>query len=89
KRHLEQKYNTIQGRILGEELQGNQLFDFEKLKLRLKKYWVMARTGSLQFVMARSDACYILGLISNVFLMLLLIETSIYPFGWEDSSDYK
>ncbi|XP_022881595.1 uncharacterized protein LOC111398751 isoform X2 [Olea europaea var. sylvestris] len=89
KRHLEQKYNTIQGRILGEELHGNQLFDFEKLKLRLKKYWVMARTSSPQYVMARSDACYILGLISNVVLMLLLIETSIYPFGWEDSSGYK
>ncbi|CAA2987689.1 Hypothetical predicted protein [Olea europaea subsp. europaea] len=89
KRYLEQKYSTIQGRILGEELQGNQIFDFEKLKLRLKKYWVMARTGSPQFLMARSDACYILGLISNVFLTLLLIETSIYPLGWEDSSDYK
>ncbi|CAI9784986.1 unnamed protein product [Fraxinus pennsylvanica] len=89
KRYLEQKYKTIQGRILGEELQGNQIFDFEKLKLRLKKYWVMATTSSPQFVMARSDACYILGLISNVFLMLLFIESGIYPLGWKNSSDYK
>ncbi|XP_022862529.1 uncharacterized protein LOC111382720 [Olea europaea var. sylvestris] len=44
KRYLELKYNGLHRRISSEELQGNKIVDFDKLKLRVKKYWVMAET---------------------------------------------
>ncbi|KAL2545335.1 hypothetical protein Fot_14568 [Forsythia ovata] len=67
KSYLEQKYNELHTRISGEELQGDEIMDLDKLKLRVKKYWVMAETGNPQFVMARSEA-------SGVLFMIFLIS---------------
>ncbi|CAA3002884.1 Hypothetical predicted protein, partial [Olea europaea subsp. europaea] len=44
KRYLERKYKELQTRILAAELQGDQIMDFDKLKLCVKKYWVMTET---------------------------------------------
>ncbi|KAL2518187.1 hypothetical protein Adt_14434 [Abeliophyllum distichum] len=63
KRYLEHKYNELHKRISGEELQGDEIMDLDKLKLRVKKYWVMAETGNPQFVMARSEASAVLFMI--------------------------
>ncbi|CAA3002879.1 Hypothetical predicted protein [Olea europaea subsp. europaea] len=44
KRYLERKYKELQTRISAAELQGDQIMDFDKLKLCVKKYWVMTET---------------------------------------------
>ncbi|CAA3001738.1 Hypothetical predicted protein [Olea europaea subsp. europaea] len=46
KMYLEDKYKELRARISAEELQGGELMDFDKLKSRVKKYWVMAETGN-------------------------------------------
>ncbi|XP_022893646.1 uncharacterized protein LOC111408095 [Olea europaea var. sylvestris] len=88
KRYLEHKYKELQTRILAEELQGDQIMDFDKLKSRVKKYWVMAETGNPQFVMARSEA-------SGVLFMICVISYILgkSPYSRLDkpeiASDYK
>ncbi|XP_022894868.1 uncharacterized protein LOC111409139 isoform X2 [Olea europaea var. sylvestris] len=52
KRYLERKYKELQTRILAAELQGDQIMDFDKLKLCVKKYWVMTETGNAESHMA-------------------------------------
>ncbi|CAA3009487.1 Hypothetical predicted protein [Olea europaea subsp. europaea] len=66
KLYLEHKYNELRTRISAEELQGGELMDFDKLKSRVKKFWVMAETGNPQFVMARSEASGVLFLICAI-----------------------
>ncbi|CAA3027274.1 Hypothetical predicted protein [Olea europaea subsp. europaea] len=66
KMYLEDKYKELRARISAEELQGGELMDFDKLKSRVKKYWVMAETGNPQFVMARSEASGVLFLICAI-----------------------
>jgi hypothetical protein len=71
KRYLEHKYNELSTRISREELQGDELMDFYKLKSRVKKYWVMAETGNTQFNMARSEA-------SGVLFTICFISNTFY-----------
>ncbi|CAA3000769.1 Hypothetical predicted protein [Olea europaea subsp. europaea] len=66
KMYLEDKYKELRTLISAEELQGGELMDFDKLKSRVKKYWVMAETGNPQFVMARSEASGALFLICAI-----------------------
>jgi hypothetical protein len=71
KRYSELKYNELSTRISGEELQGDELMDFDRLKSRVKKYWVMAEAGNPQFNMARSEA-------SGVLFAICVISNTFY-----------
>lgn len=60
KRYLELKYDEMLKMASDEEIlesveEGNLAYD--KLKLVIQKYWVMAETSSSQFVIARSVSC--------------------------------
>ncbi|CAI9777569.1 unnamed protein product [Fraxinus pennsylvanica] len=71
KRYLEHKYNELQTKIPVEEPQGDELMDFDWLKSRVKKYWVMAEAGNPQFNMARSEA-------SGVLFAICVISNTFY-----------
>ncbi|XP_022895130.1 uncharacterized protein LOC111409320 isoform X4 [Olea europaea var. sylvestris] len=86
KRYLERKYKELQTRILAAELQGDQIMDFEKLKLCVKKYWVMTETGNPQFVMVRSEASVVLFMIC---VLTYISERGILYGGRPTASDYK
>ncbi|XP_022895121.1 uncharacterized protein LOC111409317 [Olea europaea var. sylvestris] len=88
KRYLERKYTELQTGILAPELQGDQIMDFDKLKLCVKKYWVMTETGNPQFVMARSEASVILFMIC---IISYTLNGRMYSTAYKTSaaSDYK
>ncbi|CAI9777572.1 unnamed protein product [Fraxinus pennsylvanica] len=88
KRYLEHKYNELHTRISAEELQGDEIGDFDKLKSRVKKYWVMAETGDPQFVLARSDASCVLCMI-NVYIGIFDGFETFTNNKPEIASDYK
>ncbi|XP_028054730.1 uncharacterized protein LOC114258924 [Camellia sinensis] len=55
KKHLELKYSEIHKEALREQI--GKKITVEKLKENVNKYWMMAETGSPQFVMACSVTC--------------------------------
>ncbi|CAI9777568.1 unnamed protein product [Fraxinus pennsylvanica] len=86
KKYLEHKYKELSTRISVEELQGDELMDFDKLKSRVKKYWVMAETGNPQFVMARSETSGVLFMICALSYTFSVSQLQGYN---EPDSDYK
>ncbi|KAL2545320.1 hypothetical protein Fot_14553 [Forsythia ovata] len=87
--YLEHKYNELHKRISGEELQGDEIMDLDKLKLRVKKYWVMAETGNPQFVMARSEASAVLFMICLISYLSNGITTPHFSRKPMIASNYK
>ncbi|XP_022895125.1 uncharacterized protein LOC111409319 [Olea europaea var. sylvestris] len=88
KRYLESKYKELQTRILAAEPQGDQIMDFDKLKLCVKKYWVMTETANPQFVLARSEASVVLFMICTI-SYTFNGGVSYSPYMPNAASDYK
>ncbi|CAA2954135.1 Hypothetical predicted protein [Olea europaea subsp. europaea] len=76
KSYIECKYQEMHKIALDEEKVDGPKFPVDKLRLVIKKYWVMAVTGCPQFVMARSVTCTASGLMC-VLVALTLIEAYI------------
>ncbi|KAH6770638.1 hypothetical protein C2S52_015441 [Perilla frutescens var. hirtella] len=75
KRYLETKYHEMHRSALNEE-EGVHQFTTDKLRVLIKKYWVMAETSNPQFVIARSVTCTTSGVLS-LFITLVLVEAEI------------
>ncbi|KAL8041980.1 hypothetical protein ABFX02_09G020200 [Erythranthe guttata] len=65
-------------------------FTLGELKTAVTRYWVMAQTGSSQFVIARSVTCVASGLMCLLMgLTLLQVETRKFSYEGKVSSNYK
>ncbi|XP_071711205.1 uncharacterized protein [Rutidosis leptorrhynchoides] len=93
KQQLESKYHTGHETALKDlEMQQKGILTVEKLKHHLKKYWIMAGTGSPQFMTVCSVTTSASGVIcaSTTFLHIVLMILSIeFISGWDYESDYK
>ncbi|KAK6148366.1 hypothetical protein DH2020_019278 [Rehmannia glutinosa] len=78
KRYLESKYHEMLKMASDEQFleseEGNCMFD--KLRLMITKYWVMAETSCPQFVIARSVTCTASGVIC-LLTALVLVQAEI------------
>ncbi|GMP77841.1 hypothetical protein CsSME_00033981 [Camellia sinensis var. sinensis] len=87
KKYLELKYSETHKKTLRE--QNGKKITVEKMKENVNKYWMMAETGSPQFVMARSVTCSASGVIC-LMTTLILAEVEYRVWGivatWD--SDY-
>lgn len=93
KRYVEFKYREMHNTVL-EGMEEKKL-NFDGLREVVTKYWVMAETGSSQFVMARSVVCGTSGLMC-LLMALTLVETHfrthlVYKVGYGEapSGSYK
>ncbi|THG09132.1 hypothetical protein TEA_006371 [Camellia sinensis var. sinensis] len=87
KKYLELKYGEIHKESLREQI--GKKITVEKLKENVNKYWMMAETGSPQFVMARSVTCSASGVICLMTALILarvVYLVSDFAATWE--SDY-
>ncbi|KAL8041970.1 hypothetical protein ABFX02_09G019300 [Erythranthe guttata] len=94
KRYLEKKYHEMHKTALNEEQVDTGRVSADKLRVLIKKYWVMAETSSPQFVIARSVTCTTSGAVSLIVALVLLeaeirlamkcmiLEKSISNYGW-------
>ncbi|XP_022858037.1 uncharacterized protein LOC111378965 [Olea europaea var. sylvestris] len=74
KRYLEMKYQEKLKLASEEELEQSVEFEnltTEKLRVMIRKYWVMAETSSPQFVIARSVTCSTSGVICLLIAFIL------------------
>ncbi|KAI3454475.1 hypothetical protein Pfo_011138 [Paulownia fortunei] len=78
KRYLESKYHEMLKMASDEQLLESEEghFMFDKLRLMIQKYWVMAETSSPQFVIARSVTCTTTGFIC-LLTALVLVQAEI------------
>ncbi|KAL7138963.1 hypothetical protein ABFS83_09G018300 [Erythranthe nasuta] len=97
KRYLETKYYEMLKLATDEQIiveSEEQSFTFDKLRLMIQKYWVMAETSSPQFVIARSPTCTVSGVVSLLTALVLVqaeirmvmvektIDKSASKYGW-------
>ncbi|KAK1304441.1 hypothetical protein QJS10_CPB11g00370 [Acorus calamus] len=76
---LEKKYDSAIG-----ELNECVHYDVDELKVRVKKYWLMAHTSSPQFVLGRSATCTASGAFCLV-CALILVEVTVRCFFFDGS----
>ncbi|KAI3812360.1 hypothetical protein L1987_17067 [Smallanthus sonchifolius] len=92
---LEFKYQVANKISLTDQrLQRIQMSTVEKLRQHVRRYWVMAETGSPQFVMASNPSSTASGLICLISLLMNLFLVLLFTLGgsWEhiaDRSPYK
>ncbi|XP_076890547.1 uncharacterized protein LOC143541662 [Bidens hawaiensis] len=92
---LEFKYQAVNRRSLSDQnLKHVQMSKVEKLRRHVRRYWVMAETGSPQFVMASNPLSTVSGLICVISLLMNLFLVVMFTYGgnWkhiEDRSPYK
>ncbi|KAJ0514557.1 hypothetical protein HanHA300_Chr10g0370811 [Helianthus annuus] len=80
---LEVKYQTTnKASLTDQHLQLTQMPEIEKLTQHVRSYWVMAETGSPQFVMASNPLSTASGVICVIVLILNLIVVFEVPFGY-------
>ncbi|KAI3454476.1 hypothetical protein Pfo_011139 [Paulownia fortunei] len=72
KQYLEKKYQEMHKSALNEEQADMGRVTTDKLRVLIKKYWVMAETSSPQFVIARSVTCTTSGVVSLLTAFILL-----------------
>ncbi|KAJ9549882.1 hypothetical protein OSB04_022425 [Centaurea solstitialis] len=94
KQILEFKYQTNNKATSNDQfLQHTQMSTLEKLKQQVGRYWVMAETGSPQFVMVSnplsttSGVICIIGLLMYIVLVLQVFSISVEPVRYK--SEYK
>ncbi|CAA2956575.1 uncharacterized protein LOC111391085 [Olea europaea subsp. europaea] len=91
--YIQCKYQEMHKIALDEEKVDGPKFPVDKLRLVVKKYWVMAVTGCPQFVMARSVICTASGLMCVLAALTLIeayIRTPIQYDGYQENfSSYK
>ncbi|CAI9275296.1 unnamed protein product [Lactuca saligna] len=91
KQILELKYQAISKTILYNHCP-QDTFDIEKLRQHVKRYWIMAETGSPQFVMVSSPLSCASGIICVIAVAIythLLVSISVVPIQLRSLSDYK
>ncbi|GER38511.1 hypothetical protein STAS_15027 [Striga asiatica] len=69
KRHIELQYNQMHRKIV---MENNYYATISELRLMLRRYWVMAESGSPQFVVARSATCVSVGVMCMLMVLTLL-----------------
>ncbi|KAL8041968.1 hypothetical protein ABFX02_09G019100 [Erythranthe guttata] len=69
KRYLKTKYHEMLQTTSDEQIEN---LTFDKLRLMIQKYWVMAETSNPQFVIARSVTCTTSGILSLIVAVVLL-----------------
>ncbi|GFQ06621.1 hypothetical protein PHJA_002806100 [Phtheirospermum japonicum] len=87
KRYIESQYNQMHKRVLTTK------FTTDELRVAVRRYWVMAESGSPQFVIARSVTCVASGLMC-LLMALTLLEAHIrlplvYRGFRQTASNYK
>ncbi|EYU22132.1 hypothetical protein MIMGU_mgv1a020558mg, partial [Erythranthe guttata] len=94
KRYLEKKYHDMHKIASKEEQDDNGRMCTDKLRVLIKKYWVMAETSSPQFVIVRSVTCTTSGVVSMIVALILLeaelrmsmqvniLDQSISSYAW-------
>ncbi|XP_071711250.1 uncharacterized protein [Rutidosis leptorrhynchoides] len=90
KQLLESKYQTGHEKALGDVKTQESILTFEKIKQHVTKYWIMAGTGSPQFVTGCSATNSASGVIcaSSTFLHILIMIPTITNINYYES-DYK
>lgn len=91
KQILELKYQASSKKILIDQHPQN-MFSIEKLRHHVKRYWIMAETGSPQFVMVSNPLSFASGVICVTTLAIFIyLLTSIFmrPILLRYQSDYK
>ncbi|CAL5413769.1 unnamed protein product [Camellia sinensis] len=87
KKYLELKYSEIHKEALREQI--GKKITVEKLKENVNKYWMMAKTGSPQFMMARSVTYSASGVICLMTALILAqLEYQVWDFAATGESDY-
>ncbi|CAL5416665.1 unnamed protein product [Camellia sinensis] len=87
KKYLELKYSEIHKEALREQI--GKKITVEKLKENVNKYWMMAKTGSPQFMMACSVTCSASGVICLMTALILAqLEYRVWDFAATGESDY-
>ncbi|GFP92380.1 hypothetical protein PHJA_001382100 [Phtheirospermum japonicum] len=93
KRCIESQYNQMHKRMSNEQVNHIGKFTTDELRVALRRYWVMAESGSPQFVIARSVACVTSGLMCLLAALTLLEAHIRVPLVHRDarrtSSNYK
>ncbi|KAL7138968.1 hypothetical protein ABFS83_09G018800 [Erythranthe nasuta] len=94
KRYLEKKYHEMHKIASKEEQDDKGRMCNDKLRVLIKKYWVMAETSSPQFVIVRSVTCTTSGVVSMIVALVLLeaelrmstqvniLDQSISSYAW-------
>ncbi|PWA42489.1 hypothetical protein CTI12_AA282680 [Artemisia annua] len=80
---LEAKYQvTSKASLTDQILQQTQMSIVEKLRQHVRRYWVMAETGSPQFVMASNPLSTASGVICVIVLVMNMLVVLEVPFGY-------
>ena len=95
RKYIDMKYNEINKDDTSQEPYETKRLEFDQLKDCVRNYWMMAETGSPQFVIGRSVTCCVSGAIC-ILSALILVEAEfriyysaeILPFDGQRSS-YK
>lgn len=91
KGYVDSKYREMHREITSNERRDVGRFSVEEVRVALRRYWVMAETGSPQFVMARSVISGGSGLIC-LLMCLMLVESYVriwLLYGAYIGSTYK
>ncbi|KAL7610846.1 hypothetical protein Lser_V15G10892 [Lactuca serriola] len=92
KQILQLKYQATMKTTLINDQYPNETFAIEKLREHMKRYWIMAETGSPQFVMANNPLSFASGVICVIGLAIyinLLSSIFMTPILLRYQSDYK
>lgn len=81
---LELKYQTANKASLTDQSLHTHMSTVEKLRQYVTKYWVMAETGSPQFVMATNPLSTAAGVICIIVLLMNLLVVLSIPYGYHD-----
>ncbi|KAL0341515.1 UNVERIFIED_CONTAM: hypothetical protein Scaly_1814100 [Sesamum calycinum] len=92
KRYVESGYQEMHKRVSNEKVEWGK-FTIDELRVVVRRYWVMAETGSPQFVVGRSVTCVASGgmclLMAIILLEALISVPLLYRFPPTISSNYK
>ncbi|KAL0440971.1 UNVERIFIED_CONTAM: hypothetical protein Sradi_0036000 [Sesamum radiatum] len=92
KRYVESGYQEMHKRVSNEKVEWGK-FTIDELRVVVRRYWVMAETGSPQFVVGRSVTCVASGgmclLMAIILLEALIRVPLLYRLPPTISSNYK
>ncbi|GKB95527.1 hypothetical protein Tco_0981664 [Tanacetum coccineum] len=85
---LESKYQvTNKASLTDQSLQQTQMSIVEKLRRHVRRYWVMAETGSPQFFMASNPLSAASGVICVIVLVMNILVVLEVPYGSHGGED--
>ncbi|KAK6122976.1 hypothetical protein DH2020_043275 [Rehmannia glutinosa] len=95
KRYIKSQYNQMHKRVSNDDelVVWGSKFAIDELRVVVRRYWVMIKSGSPQFVIACSVICITSGvvclLMALTLLQVLIKVPSIYNFADSSYSNYK